>query len=86
MDRPWLGRTASDPCEPDLTTETASSQAKPAESAQHYLSRESKLRFGSCECGQLFTWPTDQPRHATIASDIPVETSTPPSSVNLYAT
>jgi len=25
--------------------------------------------------GQLFTWPTDQPRHATCASDCPVEPS-----------
>ena len=29
-------------------------------------------------CGQLFTWPTDQPRHATCASSCPVESSSPP--------
>jgi len=29
-------------------------------------------------CGQLFTWPTDQPRHATLTSNYPVESSSPP--------
>lgn len=28
--------------------------------------------------GQLFTWPTDQPRHATDASSNPVEPNSPP--------
>ena len=29
-------------------------------------------------CGQLFTWPTDQPRHATDASGYPVESNIRP--------
>src|SRR3954454_19698026 len=31
------------------------------------------------KCDQLLTWPSDQPRHATIASGYPVESSSPPS-------
>ena len=29
-------------------------------------------------CDQIFTWPSDQPRHATIASSYPVESNSPP--------
>ena len=32
--------------------------------------------------GQLFTWPTDQPRHATGASSYPVESNSPPYSLH----
>jgi hypothetical protein len=30
------------------------------------------------KCDQIFTWPSDQPRHATYASAYPVETNSPP--------
>src|SRR5262245_31745569 len=37
-----------------------------------------ELRVSSYECDQLFTWPTDQPRHAAYASISTVETNSPP--------
>src|SRR5665213_3865996 len=30
------------------------------------------------KCDRIFTWPSDQPRHATYASAYPVETNSPP--------
>ena len=40
--------------------------------------REGKLRSSSYSCDQLFTWPTDQPRHATEHFRRPVDTRSPP--------
>ncbi len=46
-----------------------------------YLRSQRELRFSSYLCGQLFTWPTDQPRHATNTATYPVETRSPPTRV-----
>jgi hypothetical protein len=40
--------------------------------------------FRQMSFDQLFTWPTDQPRHATGTCGDPVKSSRPPSSIKNY--
>ncbi len=52
--------------------------------SQGCLTRQPKRRYLlQILFGQLLTWPTDQPRHATSVSSYPVESNSPPLAVNI---
>jgi len=70
--------TDSGDSEPDLATKPGPLRQSSRTRGYLFLGSQSKLRFSSYECDQLFAWPTDQPRHATYASTYPIETRSPP--------
>ena len=57
------------------------SSAKARSRGYVYYAASARLLSAIKEFGQLLTWPTDQPRHATPTSNCPVEPSSPPGRV-----
>src|ERR1700722_888343 len=49
------------------------------------LGSHGELRFSSWFFDQIFTWPSDQPRHATGRLIYPIETRSPPLSQVFYS-
>ena len=68
----------------ELVTRFQGSPAKPIiRSYAFCYAARAKLLLASKVCDQIFTWPSDQPRHATSASTYPVESNSPPNDVTL---
>ena len=47
-----------------------------------YAANAKELSFAIKVFGQIFTWPSDQPRHATLTSHSPVDSNSPPVKLN----
>lgn len=66
-------------CDLELMTSISSSPAKPVSRGTYYYAAIAKeLSSANKVFGQIFTWPSDQPRHATPISHDPVDSNSPP--------
>ena len=54
------------------------SQAKLTNLGLPLIRQPEQTAVQQLKCDQIFTWPSDQPRHATGASHYPIETRSPP--------
>jgi hypothetical protein len=62
-------------CDLELVTSIQGFPAKPISWGRYYAANAKELSFAIKGFGQIFTWPSDQPRHATLRSNSPVDSN-----------
>lgn len=72
------GKPASGDSEPDLATKPGPLRRSSRTRGGPFIRPPERTAVQQLKCDQLFTWPTDQPRHAIDTSYNPVETKSPP--------
>ena len=65
-------------CDLELVTSIQGSPAKPISRGRYYAANAKELSLAIKGFDQIFTWPSDQPRHATSRSNSPVESNFAP--------